>query len=49
MIVDQGEFKQQFFIFFVSLAFYKGKLYFCSSILNNIMSNLLIFNLLING
>jgi hypothetical protein len=38
-----------FLFFFVSLVFYKGKLYFCCSILNNIMSNLLIYNLLING
>ncbi len=49
MIVNQMQIKTIFLFFFVSLVFYKGKLYFCSSNLNNIMSNLLNFNLLING
>jgi hypothetical protein len=48
MIVNQGKIRWLFFIFFVSLVFYKGKLYFCCSVLINIMSNLLIYNLLIN-
>lgn len=47
--VDQGGLRSLYFIFFHNFSFFHGKIILLLLDFNNIMSNLLIYNSLING